>query len=938
MKKATKSMVFCLCLLFGLQFLSIKSPAVFAATKMKVTFNANGGKVSPKTKKVTKKKKYGTLPTPTRKNYQFLGWYTKKTAGSLVTKKTVVKQKKNHSIYAHWSGDYKLSFDAMGGNLSTKNKKISYNKPFGQLPQDVTRAGYVFEGWYDSREYINEVTKETILLQGKNMTIYAKWSPLSYQVSFDANGGTMEVYEKTVVFGTTYGSLPQASLDGKVFEGWYTKPEGGELISESTLLSIPENHTLYAQWRERQYTIVFKGMEASEGSMKNMLVNYGERKKLSKNTYTMDACTFIGWSTKRGGEVVYKDEEEIYNLSEQDGEKITLYAVFKGNTSFKDLFKAQFEDYANKNKKWGSLFGTMADTLQLGKEILMPGLSYTNRGDGIVSDNMIPQGMCIAGNYALISAYDGNSKANSVVYVVDKQDKKYYTTLNLGMKSHVGAMAYNPSADVIYICGSSNIYVLSMSKIRTAISSGQDAYNLSSWDYEKVKDVDITPSFLTYYDGKLFVGSFDKTDVSANRMIAYCVEDGSYEKYQIDISLPLKCQGVAFKEYKDDTYLICSSSYGRTNASRLYIYKMVKTDDDRWIEFKTITNENGEIERIGLLGTDGMDGISAPNMSEDMDASIDDYLYVCYESAANTYQYSSSTSTKKAKVGDKIFPLDRVPAYSISKLIEMIVEKEDHPILPEPTQTLSTPNTAVEKISTMGVKPYVLASKSKQKTKDEVSLQSSGSCGQNIEYQLYRDGTLTITGEGKMDDYNKKEVPWKEYLDDIKQVSIGAGVTSIGKEAFLNASNLERVSVSEFSDENKKLKIGEKAFANCDSLDEVRLPEKDFQLGKNCFTADNKELTIVTNSDNLKEYCKEQNLSLHVHDMKYKERVEATCGSYGYDRYECECGAIEYRNKKAPHGKHKFEVLEYKKGNDTDCGSVSYLCKDCGAYYAEDLD
>lgn len=48
---------------------------------VKVIFNANKGTVSTKTKSVLPKSKIGTLPTPTRKNYTFTGWYTKKSGG-----------------------------------------------------------------------------------------------------------------------------------------------------------------------------------------------------------------------------------------------------------------------------------------------------------------------------------------------------------------------------------------------------------------------------------------------------------------------------------------------------------------------------------------------------------------------------------------------------------------------------------------------------------------------------------------------------------------------------------------------------------------------------------------------------------------------------------------------------------------------------------------
>jgi uncharacterized repeat protein (TIGR02543 family) len=76
--------------------------AQWTANKYKVTFNANGGKVKTKSKTVTFGKKYGKLPSPTKKNYKFKGWYTKKKGGSKITSKSNVKIVKKTTLYAQW--------------------------------------------------------------------------------------------------------------------------------------------------------------------------------------------------------------------------------------------------------------------------------------------------------------------------------------------------------------------------------------------------------------------------------------------------------------------------------------------------------------------------------------------------------------------------------------------------------------------------------------------------------------------------------------------------------------------------------------------------------------------------------------------------------------------------------------------------------------------
>ena len=77
--------------------------AVDAASKVKVTWDANGGKIGTAkiaTTTVTKGAKIGKLKTPKKTGYAFKGWYTKKSGGTKITATTKVKNKV--TLYAHW--------------------------------------------------------------------------------------------------------------------------------------------------------------------------------------------------------------------------------------------------------------------------------------------------------------------------------------------------------------------------------------------------------------------------------------------------------------------------------------------------------------------------------------------------------------------------------------------------------------------------------------------------------------------------------------------------------------------------------------------------------------------------------------------------------------------------------------------------------------------
>ncbi len=67
-----------------------------------VTFNPNGGTVSTVSKTVTNGSPYGTLPTPSRTGYSFLGWFTAATGGTQITANTTVNLTANQTLYAQW--------------------------------------------------------------------------------------------------------------------------------------------------------------------------------------------------------------------------------------------------------------------------------------------------------------------------------------------------------------------------------------------------------------------------------------------------------------------------------------------------------------------------------------------------------------------------------------------------------------------------------------------------------------------------------------------------------------------------------------------------------------------------------------------------------------------------------------------------------------------
>ena len=94
-----------------------------------------------------------------------------------------------------------------------------------------------------------------------------------------------------------------------------------------------------------------------------------------------------------------------------------------------------------------------------------------------------------------------------------------------------------------------------------------------------------------------------------------------------------------------------------------------------------------------------------------------------------------------------------------------------------------------------------------------------GTCGDNLSWSLDTStGLLDITGSGHMKDYGysgsnnvyKTTAPWGKYINDIKSLTVGNNVTSIGFAAFYGCTRLTSVTIPE-----SVTSIGSYVFSGC---------------------------------------------------------------------------------------------------------------------------
>lgn len=104
-------------------------------------------------------------------------------------------------------------------------------------------------------------------------------------------------------------------------------------------------------------------------------------------------------------------------------------------------------------------------------------------------------------------------------------------------------------------------------------------------------------------------------------------------------------------------------------------------------------------------------------------------------------------------------------------------------------------------------------------------------CGESLTWELTA-GILTIKGTGDMYDYSSADpAPWSAKNNDISEITVSEGVTSIGNNAF-HSCNAESVDLQGTS----LVSIGKNAFSRCTMLMSIFIPESVQSIGSEAFS------------------------------------------------------------------------------------------------------
>ena len=149
-----------------------------------VTFNPNGGSVSTTSKTVTYGSTYGTLPTPTRSGYTFLGWGVSTNSKTYRTSGSTVTATSNHTLYAIWQANtYTITYNANGGTGAPSAQTKVYGTNLTLSNTKPTRSGYTFKGWSTSSNGNVAYAAGATYSANSAVTLYAVWEANSVSFS-----------------------------------------------------------------------------------------------------------------------------------------------------------------------------------------------------------------------------------------------------------------------------------------------------------------------------------------------------------------------------------------------------------------------------------------------------------------------------------------------------------------------------------------------------------------------------------------------------------------------------------------------------------------------------------------------------------------------------------------------------------------------------------
>ena len=240
---------------------NVKLIAKWTAIEYTITYDLDGGVCQAKLPaKYSIESEDVILPIPSKDGCKFDGWY--------IGDKRIEKiEKGSHgdvTIFAKWRGaTYAVQYVCDGNHDNPTELAVDEE----YILKDAEKTGYSFEGWHSDESLQTRVY--TVISSGETVTLYAKFAPVTYTLTYDYSGGEGVENPSTYTVESEDIILNAASKIGFEFVGWFVGEEKIDIIKKGSVGDM----TLVAKWQEISPFVVENGVvTAYSGDEKHVVV------------------------------------------------------------------------------------------------------------------------------------------------------------------------------------------------------------------------------------------------------------------------------------------------------------------------------------------------------------------------------------------------------------------------------------------------------------------------------------------------------------------------------------------------------------------------------------------------------------------------------------------------------------------------------------------
>lgn len=242
----------------------------------------------------------------------------------------------DNAKFYYTRNSYNVVYVSNGQTVNTASYKyeadISKAGDYVPTTKPVGKEDYVFDTWYADPTGQTEYKFDGKTMPAQNITVYAKWVPPTYTVTFYDHDGN-QVDALTIAKGAKLdeSQVPTITLDeGETFLGW--KLQDGTPFNLDT--EINRNYELYAHvGSTKGYRVQYEGGKDTTGTAPLDDTNYAEGSyadvKLPGDLAKADKV-FLGWALKEDAQKAdYQPGDKLpIDASMAANGIITLYAVW----------------------------------------------------------------------------------------------------------------------------------------------------------------------------------------------------------------------------------------------------------------------------------------------------------------------------------------------------------------------------------------------------------------------------------------------------------------------------------------------------------------------------------------------------------------------------------------------------------------------------------